>query len=33
MKEFLSALGLILIAFGVVKLAVALIARKKDRHE
>lgn len=33
MKEFLSALGVLLIAFGIVKLVIALAARKKERHE
>lgn len=34
MKEFLTALGLLMIAFGVVKLALAIILRKKEmRHE
>lgn len=29
MKQFLTALGLLLIAFGVVKLVIALIQRRK----
>ena len=30
MKQFLTALGLLLIAFGVVKLVIALIQRRKS---
>lgn len=33
MKEFLMGLGLLLIAFGVVKLMVALAQRKKNEDQ
>ncbi len=31
MKEFLTALGLLLISFGVIKLAIAIIQHRKER--
>lgn len=32
MKEFLSALGLLLIAFGAVKLVLAILQRRRERN-
>lgn len=32
MKEFLSALGLMLIAFGAVKLVLAILQRRRERN-
>lgn len=33
MKEFLAALGALLIVFGLVKLVLALRQRRRERHE
>lgn len=32
MKEFLSALGLLLIAFGAAKLVLAILQRRRERN-
>lgn len=32
MKEFLSALGLLLIAFGAVKLVLAILQRRREQN-
>ena len=33
MKEFLISLGAVLIAFGVIRLIVALVVRKRERND
>lgn len=33
MKEFLAALGLLLIAFGAVKLILAMVQRRKEQND
>lgn len=33
MKEFLTALGMLMIVFGAVKLVLALVQRRKERND
>lgn len=33
MKEFLTALGLMMIAFGAAKLVLAIVQRRKERND